>query len=83
MTHRTPSVSRRTLVKGAASGAVMISLAGRPTRAQSGTEIVVSAQEFSHEPLQPFIEEFNAATGVTVTFFANPSAGGGCITVPR
>jgi ABC-type glycerol-3-phosphate transport system substrate-binding protein len=71
-------LNRRTLLKGAGASAAIaaISLRGRPTRAQSGTEIVVSAQEFSHEPLQPFIEEFNAATGVTVTFFANPSAGG-------
>lgn len=46
------------------------------TRAQSGTEIVVSAQQFSHEPLQPFIDEFTAETGITVSFFANPAAGG-------
>jgi multiple sugar transport system substrate-binding protein len=76
MSKRTPSVSRRTVLKGAAAGAVAISLPGQPTRAQSGTEIVVSAQEFSHEPLQPFIDEFTEATGITVSFFSNPAAGG-------
>jgi ABC-type glycerol-3-phosphate transport system substrate-binding protein len=74
------SVSRRTLIKGAAAtaatGSIMLSWPGMPTRAQSETELIVSAQEFSHEPLQPFIEEFRAATGINVTFFANPAAGG-------
>jgi multiple sugar transport system substrate-binding protein len=76
MTLSTPSVSRRTLVKGAATGAVMISLSGRPTRAQSGTEIVVSMHEVNQKPLQPFVEEFRANTGVSITFAANPSSGG-------
>ncbi|MCO5222626.1 MAG: extracellular solute-binding protein [Thermomicrobiales bacterium] len=70
---------RRTLLKsagGTAAAATMISLPGLPTRAQSNAEIVVSAQAFSHEPLQPFVDEFTAQTGIAVTFFANPAAGG-------
>lgn len=74
----TRPVNRRTVLKGAGATATVaaISLRGRPTRAQDGDTIVVSAQQFSHEPLQPFIAEFTAATGITVEFFANPSAGG-------
>ena len=80
-------LGRRDLLKGTAKlgagAAAASSFAGgtflrhtSSTRAQSGTEIVVSAQQFSHEPLQPFIDEFTAETGITVSFFANPAAGG-------
>ena len=71
-------INRRTMLKGAGATAAVaaISLRGRPTHAQDGDTIVVSAQEHTQEPLKPFIEEFRAASGVNVTFFANPSAGG-------
>jgi ABC-type glycerol-3-phosphate transport system substrate-binding protein len=76
-------VSRRSVLKGAGGAIGASAFVGgtflRETtkiRAQEGTEIVVSAQQFSHEPLQPFIDEFTEETGITVSFFANPAAGG-------
>lgn len=80
-----PSLSRRSVITGAgrlglgavAAGALAASPGHRPVHAAAqGDAIVVSAQQFSHEPLKPFIDEFTKQSGITVTFFANPSAGG-------
>lgn len=80
----TTTLNRRRLVsRGAKLGAAAVGGTAGPgvgpwfhrVRAQD-EQIVVFAQQFSHEPLQPFIDELTEATGITVEFFANPSAGG-------
>ena len=85
MKDRITRFNRRTLITGAGRlglGAVAVSALASTTtgrrvaRAQRGDEIIVSAQQFSQEPLQPFIAEFTKQTGIMVSFFANPSAGG-------
>ena len=86
MEQRPSTLSRRTLVGRTGKLGIAAALAGGVTSPAAGPwiqragaqgdEIVVSAQQFSHEPLQPFVDEFTEETGIRVSFFANPAAGG-------
>lgn len=64
---------------GAAACAALLVLAGcsSDTEPESleGTTIVYAVQAFSHEAIQPVVDEFTAATGIEVVLEGGPSSG--------
>lgn len=78
------SLSRRSVLKalglgaGAVAAAPALAACGSSAPASSGSAgagstITYSVQSFSHEALKPFLDEFKAQTGITVTLQSGPA----------